>query len=72
MAVGRDCKPFEHTFEEQIKLVTDFSWKDMYALDALRPEVEDILSQSPHISGERRRVITDVFGSRLDVLCRHL
>ena len=55
------AKPFKKTHREQIKLVKDFSWLDMKNLKGMEEEMEEILSQSPYISRERRAVLCDAF-----------
>ena len=62
------AKPFKKTHREQIKLVKDFSWIDLKALDGMKEEMEEILSQSPYISRERRAVLCDAFCQRAELL----
>lgn len=62
------AKPFRKTHREQIKLVKDFSWVDLKALDGMKEEMEEILSQSPYISRERRAVLCDAFCQRAELL----
>lgn len=62
------AKPFKKTHREQIKLVKDFSWVDLKALDGMKEEMEEILSQSPYISRERRTVLCDAFCQRAELL----
>lgn len=62
------AKPFKKTHREQIKLVKDFSWIDLKALDGMKEEMEEILSQSPYISRERRVVLCDAFCQRAELL----
>ena len=62
------AKPFKKTHREQIKLVKDFSWVDLKALDGVKEEMEEILSQSPYISRERRAVLCDAFCQRAEFL----
>ena len=62
------AKPFKKTHREQIKLVKDFSWLDMKKLKGMEEEMEEILSQSPYISRERRTVLCDAFCQRAEVL----
>ena len=62
------AKPFKKTHREQIKLVKDFSWIDLKALDGIKEEMEEILSQSPYISRERRAVLCDAFCQRVELL----
>ena len=62
------AKPFKKTHREQIKLVKDFSWIDLKALDGMKEEMEEILSQSPYISRERRAVLCHAFCQRAELL----
>ena len=62
------AKPFKKTHREQIKLVKDFSWLDMKKLKGMEEEMEEILSQSPYISRERRTVLCDAFCQRSELL----
>lgn len=62
------AKPFKKTHREQIKLVKDFSWLDMKKLKGMEEEMEEILSQSPYISRERRTVLCDAFCHRAELL----
>lgn len=62
------AKPFKKTHREQIKLVKDFSWIDLKTLDGMKEEMEEILSQSPYISRERRAVLCDAFCQRAELL----
>lgn len=62
------AKPFKKTHREQIKLVKDFLWIDLKALDGMKEEMEEILSQSPYISRERRTVLCDAFCQRAELL----
>ena len=62
------AKPFKKTHREQIKLVKDFSWLDMKKLKGMEEEMEEILSQSPYISRERRTVLCDAFCQRAELM----
>ena len=62
------AKPFKKTHREQIKLVKDFSWIDLKALDGMKEKIEEILSQSPYISRERRTVLCNAFCQRAELL----
>ena len=62
------AKPFKKTHREQIKLVKDFSWIDLKALDGMKEEMEEILSQSLYINRERRAVLCDAFCQRAELL----
>ena len=62
------AKPFKKTHREQIKLVKDFSWLDMKKLKGMEEEMEEIISQSPYISRERKAVLCDAFCQRAELL----
>jgi hypothetical protein len=57
--VGRvmECKPFRKSHDEQIKLVSDFSWFNASALEGLSDELIEILSQSETVDKSRRTAI---------------
>ena len=57
--VGRGAKsqPFRKTHLEQIKLVKDFGWFNHVALDGIREECVEILSQSKYVDENRREGI---------------
>jgi hypothetical protein len=58
------CQPFEKSHEEQMRLVSDLSWFEVEALDGIEEEMDSIYSQSPLISGDRRKAIADAVMSR--------
>jgi hypothetical protein len=64
--VGSDmeCKPFRKSHAEQIKLVEDFSWFDMGALDGLEVEIAEILSRSEDVDENRRKRIASAVKER--------
>ena len=62
------AKPFKKTHREQIKLVKDFLWIDLKALDGMKEEMEEILSQSPYTRRERRAVLCDAFCQRAELM----
>ena len=39
-----ECKPFKRTHEEQLKLVTDFSWLDFDKLNGIAVEIKELLN----------------------------
>ncbi len=53
------CKPFKRSHEEQIKLVTDFSWLDFAALQGIEEELREIVKGSLFVDE-----------ARCDALCR--
>ena len=55
------CKPFKNSYEEQIKLVTDFEWLNFRALDGIEEELREIVSGSLFVDA-----------ARCDALCRGL
>ncbi len=62
------AKPFKKTQQEQIELVTDFSWIDFEALRDIHGVVDEILSKSDLIDNERRDMIIDGLCMRIDML----
>lgn len=72
LRAGRECKPFSKTFEEQIRLVSDLSWFDPDAVEALYPEIRSVLESSPHVSERRVDAVMGLLSSRLDSLRRRL
>ena len=52
-----DCKPFRKDHAEQIKLVGDFSWFDIDALQGLEDEIQDIFKVSEEVEKPRRSAI---------------
>jgi len=65
-------KTFETTHEEQIKLVTDFSWLDLSALDGIEDEFMNIHALSPLINEERRTQLLRAFRQRIDCLKQYV
>ena len=59
------CKPFHPNHEEQIKLVSDFSWFDARSLDRLDIEVVEILSKSEDVDENRRNRIAAAMMERV-------
>lgn len=70
--IGRECKPFAKTFEEEMRLVTDLSWIDVDALDSLKPEIDSILKTSKSITDEHRNAILEIYSDRVDSVRRRL
>jgi len=50
-------KPFRKDHAEQIKLVGDFSWFDVNALNGIEDEIQEILSRSEEVDKNRRAAI---------------
>jgi hypothetical protein len=55
----RKCQPFAKTHEEQIKLVSDFSWFSLESLKGIDQEIIEIFSESRIINKTRAKAITD-------------
>ncbi|MCI8597059.1 MAG: excisionase [Lachnospiraceae bacterium] len=51
------CKPFKNKHEEQIKLVTDFSWLDFSALQDIDEEFMEIVKDSLFVDEVRREAL---------------
>ena len=51
---GTECKPFKKSHEEQLKLVTDFSWIDFKVLEGITDEAHGILSEAGEYGEESR------------------
>jgi hypothetical protein len=66
----RKCQPFAKTHEEQIKLVSDFSWFNVGALKGLEQEIIEIFSKSRVISESRAKGIADAVADRADAVER--
>ena len=52
-----ESKPFRKNYDEQIKLVGDFSWFSDSSLEGLDDEINKILSQSEEVDEKRRAAI---------------
>lgn len=61
-------KPFQKTHGAQMKLVKDFSWLDQKKLDGIEAEIDEVLAASPYISKERRNVLCQAVGERVELL----
>ena len=61
LSVGepRKCQPFTKTHEEQIKLVTDFSWFDAGTLEGLEQDITEVFSQSRTVDESRAKAIAE-------------
>ena len=62
------CQPFRDTHEEQLKLITDFSWLDFKALAGVDEEFNELLKISPIIGDERRDKLCFALRKRVDML----
>jgi len=67
-----DSKPFRSSHDEQIKLVGDFRWLDIFALNGISGEFSAILSVSPIIDEQRRSALCRALESRVAMLDRHM
>lgn len=68
------CKPFKNSHEEQIKLVTDFSWLDFSALNQVDEELREIARNSTFIDDARSSALCRALNQRIrmlkEVACR--
>ena len=70
VSAPRKWQPFAKTHEEQIKLVSDFSWYNVGALKGLEQEIIEIFSKSRIIGESRAKAITDAVLERADAVER--
>ena len=66
-----ESKPFRSKHDRQIKLITDFSWLDLDALDGIEEEYADILSKSapdPTALAGRNRMLCSALRKRIELL----
>jgi hypothetical protein len=61
-------KPFRSKHSEQIKLVTDFDWLDIAALNGIDEEYAEILRPCRYIDDARRDVLCRAIGVRVRML----
>lgn len=70
------AKPFKKTQEEQIRMAHCFDWLDFSLLQGFVEEANEILSQCPTITPERRDLITAGLLDRMkrleNIACNHL
>jgi len=64
----RKCQPFKKNHEEQINLVSDFSWFDVGALKGLEQEISEIFSQSRTVDESRAKDIAEAVLDRADAI----
>jgi hypothetical protein len=62
----RKCKPFLDNHEEQLTLVSDFSWFDPASLIRIEDEIEEIYSKSRKIDATRAKAIAMSVRERID------
>ena len=70
---GEESKPFRNRHEKQIRLIRDFSWLDLDALDGIEDEYADILSISvsdPDVLADRNRRLCSALRGRIEMLRR--
>ncbi|MDR2531291.1 MAG: excisionase [Oscillospiraceae bacterium] len=65
-------QPFRQIHDEQIKLVKDFSWLDLSALDGIEDDFLKILESSAQINEQRRDSICKAFKNRITDLERFI
>ena len=66
------CKPFKNHHEEQLKLVTDFSWIDFSKLSDVREIIKETLTMNgadEYIDESRIIAIADTVEGRIERLC---
>ncbi len=63
-----ECKPFKNTFEEQIKLVTDFGWIDFDRLFGSEERIREILSIGDFLDKDRIEILVDTVMRRISKL----
>jgi hypothetical protein len=61
-------QPFSKNHSEQIKLIKDFSWLNLSALNGIEAEITSLLSCSPFVEEERIINICKAFTSRIENL----
>lgn len=62
-----ECKPFKKTHDEQLKLVTDFTWIDFAALEGIEPKIKAILDQAgEYLDAPRKAAILSAFSARVE------
>lgn len=62
------CKPFKTTHEEQVKLVRDFSWLDLSALNGITDEWREIMKDSLFVDEARCEAICTSLSQRIKML----
>lgn len=66
----RKCQPFAKTHEEQLNLVSDFTWFNTGELCGLEQEIDKIFSQSRTVDKSRAAAIAKAVLSRADAVER--
>lgn len=67
-----NCKPFKNTHEEQLKLVSDFSWLDLEELQGIDDEWRQIVKDSLFIDSARCEAIAVGLNQRLQLLKEYM
>lgn len=68
-SMGRmSCKPFKNSHDEQIKLVSDFSWLNLNALAGVEEELRELMKGSLFIDGVRCNALCMALHSRVERL----
>lgn len=62
------CKPFKNSHEEQIKLVTDFTWLDFSALAGIDEELREIVKDSLFVDEDRCGALCKALKGRVKML----
>lgn len=62
------CKPFKSSHEEQVKLVTDFSWLDFSALAGIDEELREIVKGSLFVDETRCSTLCKALKGRVGML----
>lgn len=65
------CKPFKASHEEQLKLVSDFSWLDLTALQGIDDEWRELVRDSVFIDDARCEAICEGLQRRMKLLEVH-
>lgn len=65
------CKPFKASHEEQLKLVSDFSWLDLTALQGIDDEWRELVRDSVFIDDARCEAICEGLQRRMKLLEAH-
>ena len=62
------CKPFKSSHDEQIRLVTDFSWLDFSALGGIDEELREIVKDSLFVDETRCSALCKALKGRVRML----
>lgn len=66
------CKPFKTNHEEQVKLVTDYSFINLEMLRNLREPFMEIFRDSEFVESSRAEAIYNAYLQRVDMLAYHM